>query len=126
MRTRAARLARVVATVMAVASLAVSAVAASRHSGTVVSVDPSAGRIVVQEMLQGTTTRNLRVRVGPDTRLVLSERLPDTEVTDLRHPFKDRPISLADIHPGDAVLVEMDSKDATARAVTVTLPAGQP
>jgi threonine dehydrogenase-like Zn-dependent dehydrogenase len=109
----------------ALAGLAAPVAAASRHSGTVISVDPNAGRLVVEEMLQGTTTRKVNVRVGPDTRMVLSERLPDAEVTDLRHPFKDRPISLADIHPGDGVTVELTAKDAPASALTVTLPAGR-
>lgn len=125
MRSGMARLAGVLATVTAVAGFALPAPAASRHSGTVIAVDPKAGRVVVEEMVQGTTTRTLTVPVGPGTRLVLSERLPDAEVTDLRHPFRDRPIGLADIHPGDVVLVELPSATGPASAVTVTLRAGR-
>jgi hypothetical protein len=80
MRTGVARLTGVFMIVAALAGLAVPVVADSRHSGTVVSVDAKAGRVIVEEMLQGTTTRKLTVPVGSDTRLVLSERLPDADV----------------------------------------------
>jgi hypothetical protein len=96
---------------------------ADRHSGTVIKVDAQAGTLVIEEMAVAGKTRQLRVRVTAETRVVLSERIPESQVTDLRNPFRETSIKLSDIRPGDFVTVELreEGKTAVASSVTVTV-----
>ncbi|MFQ5828479.1 MAG: hypothetical protein ACE5JD_04900 [Candidatus Methylomirabilia bacterium] len=101
-----------------------------RYSGTVVSVDPQAGTLVLEEMTvrfdpkKGAAEhrRTLQFRVTLLTALTLSERLPDDEIKDLRHPFRDRVISLSDVRRGDFVTVEavVDGTRRVVNSITVT------
>lgn len=94
--------------------------AAARHSGRVVAVDTAARTLVVEELAAAGKARRLTIRVPPEARVVLSTRLPDDKVTDLRHPFQDTPIQLSEVRAGDFVTVELDGDRAQAAAVTVT------
>lgn len=94
--------------------------ATARHSGRVVAVDPATRTLVVEEFAAAGQVRRLTVRLPPEARVVLSTRLPDAEITDLRYPFKDTPIQLSEIRPGDFVTVELEGDKAQATSVTVT------
>lgn len=94
---------------------------ADRHSGTVIKVDAQAGTLVLEEMAVAGKTRQLRVRVTVETRVVLSERIPESQVTDLRNPFRETSIKLSDIRPGDFVTVELREEGETAVASSVTV-----
>ena len=48
-----------------------------RHSGTVVSVDPGARTLVLQELIENGRLRRLDVRVPTGAAIVYSERIPD-------------------------------------------------
>lgn len=94
---------------------------AARHSGSVVAVDPQARTLVIDELERLGKERKLTVRIAQQAQVVLSERLPDDQVADLRHPFRDTPISLSDIRPGDFVVVELTEKGNKAEAISVTV-----
>jgi hypothetical protein len=97
-----------------------------RHSGTVVSVDPAARALVLQELVEEGRPRRLDVRVPDGAAVVLSERVPDEQVVRLDAAFVERPIDLGDVRPGDFIVVEGAARGgaATASAVVVTLRAG--
>jgi len=99
---------------------------AERHSGTVVAVDPKARTLSLDELGAAGQTRQLNVSVPAQARVVLSERIPDHQVTDLRNPFRNSPIGLSDIRPGDFIVVELTEKEekAVARSVAVTFRGG--
>jgi hypothetical protein len=67
------------------------------------------------------------VRVPDGAAVVLSERIPDEQVTRLDAAFDERSIDLAEVRPGDFVVVEgaVRGGTATASTVVVTLRAGQ-
>jgi hypothetical protein len=96
----------------------------ARHSGTVVAVDPQARTLILSELADGGKVQTLNIQIGPEARLVRSERLP--EVADPEHPFKDTAIGIADLRPGDFVVVELSDavKGPVADSVSVTSPAG--
>lgn len=93
-----------------------------RHSGTLITVIPGTGSVVLEEMVERGQGRQLRVRLSPQTQIVLSERLPAEQVTDLYHPFKDTEIAVSDLRVGDFVTVELTEAgdDALASSITVT------
>jgi hypothetical protein len=97
-----------------------------RHSGTVVSVDPAARALVLQELVEEGRPRRLDVRVPDGAAVVLSERVPDEQVVQLDAAFAERPIDLGEVRPGDFIVVEGAARagTATASAVVVTLRAG--
>jgi hypothetical protein len=112
--------------VVVVLGLTAAAVTAQeRRSGTIESVDAQARSFVFTELAEDGRRRTLRVQTGGDTRITLSERLPEGQATADR-PFKDTPISVADLRPGDFVVVEMapDGGQPRVRSVTVTLREG--
>lgn len=102
----------------------------TRYSGTVVSVDSKAGRLILEEMTvrfdpkRGAVEhrRALQFQITLLTTLTFSERLPDDQVKDPSHPFRDSAISLSDILPGDFVTVEatINGERRVANSVTVT------
>jgi len=91
----------------------------TRFSGVVLSVDPKARALVLEDRGAATAER-LRVELAPDARVVLSER--DVDAEDPGHPFKDTVISLSDVGRGDYVVVEMRGPEGKelARSVAVT------
>ena len=100
--------------------------AGERHSGTVVSVDPAARSLVLQELIENGRPRRLDVRVPEGVAIVDSERIADEKVTRLDAPFEERRIDLREVRPGDFVVVEGAARGSTATAsgVVVTLRAG--
>jgi hypothetical protein len=96
-------------------------VVTTRSSGLVLSVNPTARTLVLEDRGAAAAASRLRVELAPDARVVLSER--DDRAEDLSHPFKDTVISLSDIRKGDFVVVEMRGPEgkALARSLVVTL-----
>jgi hypothetical protein len=92
-------------------------IVSTRFSGVVLSVEPAARMLVLED--RGAAGR-LRVELAPDARVVLSER--DEQAEDLSDPFKDTAIGLADVRRGDYVVVEMRGSEGKelARSVVVT------
>jgi hypothetical protein len=98
-------------------------VISTRASGRVLSVDPGARTLVLEDMGAGAQVSRLRVELAPDARVVLSER--DDRAEDLSHPFKETVISLSDVRQGDFAVVDMRGPQGTAvaRSVVVTFRA---
>ena len=92
----------------------------TRSSGVVLSVDPRASMLVLEDRGAAGEAGRLRVELAPDARVVLSER--DDQAEDLSRPFKDTVISLSDVGRGDYVVVEMRGPEGKelARSVVVT------
>ncbi len=95
-------------------------IVSTRSSGVVLSVDPRARTLVLEERGAADVAGRRRVELAPDARVVLSER--DDQAEDLSRPFKDTAISLADVRRGDYVVVEMRGPEGKelARSVVVT------
>jgi hypothetical protein len=95
-------------------------VVTTRSSGLVLSVNPRARTLVLEDRGATAAATRLRVELAPDARIVLSERYDRAE--DLSHPFKDTLISLSEVRRGDFVVVEMRGPEgkALARSVVVT------
>jgi hypothetical protein len=95
-------------------------VVTTRSSGLVLSVNPRARTLILEDRSAAAAASGLRVELAPDARVVLSER--DDRGEDLSHPFKDTLISLSDVRRGDFVVVEMRGPEgnALARSVVVT------
>jgi hypothetical protein len=94
-----------------------------RHSGTVTAVDPQARTLIVEELAEEGKVKHLRILVAPDAQLLLSERISDREVTDFSRIFRDTPLVLSQIRPGDFVNLDVERSGETlvARSITVTL-----
>jgi hypothetical protein len=95
-------------------------VVSTRSSGVVLSVDPRARTLVLEDRGGAAAAGRLRVEVAPDARVVRSER--DDQAEDFSRPFKDTAISLSDVRRGDYVVVEMRGPEGKelARSVMVT------
>lgn len=91
-----------------------------RSSGVVLSVDPRASMLVLEDRGAAGDAGRLRVELAPDARVVLSERSDQAE--DLSRPFKETVISLADVRRGDYVVVERRGPEGKelAHSVVVT------
>lgn len=91
-----------------------------RSSGVVLSVDPRASMLVLEDRGAAGEAGRLRVELAPDARVVLSERNDQAE--DLSRPFKDTVISLSDVRRGDYVVVERRGPEGKelAHSVVVT------
>jgi hypothetical protein len=98
-------------------------VVTTRSSGLVLSVNPRARTLVLEDRGGAAAAAGLRVELAPDARVVLSERADRADrAEDLGRPFKDTEISLSDVRRGDFVVVEMMGPEgkALARSVVVT------
>ena len=98
------------------------ALAGERHAGTVLAVDPQARTITVDEFGVGGERRALRIQVPRDALVVSSER--NYTGRDFKDAFRDRSITLGDVHIGDFVVVELSDDPEVARLVMVTLRRG--
>jgi len=118
---------KILAAVIVLGALGIGTVPAAaqgeRHSGTVVSVDAAARSIVVKELVQEGRPRQLVVRVPSGAPVVVSDRIPDAEVTRFEAVFVERPIDLGDVRPGDFIVIEGKARGDAAAAgkVIVTL-----
>jgi hypothetical protein len=94
----------------------------ARHDGVVEAVDVQARKLTLSELAAAGAKQTLKLVVSPDATIVRSEPLPADQVTDLDRPFKDTQIDLADVRPGDFVVVEPPgaAKDPAVRSVMVT------
>ena len=110
------------ALLVAAAVMMTAASAGERHAGTVLAVDPQARTITVDEFGVGGERRALRIQVPRDALIVSSER--NYTGRDFKDAFRDRTISLGDVHIGDFVVVELSDDPEVARLVMVTLRRG--
>jgi hypothetical protein len=92
----------------------------TRSTGVVLSVDPSARMLVLEDRGAAGDTGRLRIELAPDARVALSER--NDRVEDLSRPFKDTAIDLSDVRRGDYVVVIRQGPEGKelARSVVVT------
>jgi hypothetical protein len=98
--------------------MAGAAVAGERHAGTVVAIDAAGGGLVLDEFGVAGVRRTLTMRVAPNAEVLISER--EEPVSNFYRPFKDTAISLAEVRPGDFVVVDVSPRPATADRVIVT------
>lgn len=98
------------------------AAAGERRAGTVLAVDPHARTLVLDELGANADRRALRVRVPREALVLLSQRNPAGR--DVKDAFRESTITLADVHLGDFVVVELSSDPEVARLVMVTLRRG--
>jgi hypothetical protein len=87
----------------------------------VLSVDPGARALVLEDRGVGGEARRLRIEVAPDARVALSERAERAE--DVSRLFTETPINLSDVRRGDYVVVERRGPEGkeVASSVVVTL-----
>ena len=93
--------------------------AGERHAGTVLAVDPAGHALKLDEFGLAAVRRTLDIKLAPDADVVLSERVEP--VTDFNRVWRDTPISLGDVRPGDFVVVELGERPGVADRVVVTL-----
>ncbi len=94
-----------------------------RHAGTVLIVDASSGTLAIEEYWINGQRRVLKVRITPDTQIVLSER--NEMFTALTDTFTTTPIHARDLRIGDFVVAELvnTAPGDVASLVMVTHPA---
>jgi hypothetical protein len=92
----------------------------TRSTGVVLSVDPRARMLVLEDRGAAGETGRLHIELAPDARVALSER--NDRVEDLSRPFKDTAIDLSDLRRGDYVVVIRQGPEGKelARSVVVT------
>jgi hypothetical protein len=93
------------------------ATAAERHSGRVVAVDPAAGTLRLDELVEGvgTETREVErtVRLSPGINIqILRPAAPDAA----RWPnaWERRPLAIEEVKPGDFVTITIAGDEAIA------------
>jgi hypothetical protein len=75
-----------------------------RSSGVVLSIDPGASALVLEDRSVGGEARRLRIEVASDARVALSERAERAE--DVSRLFTETPINLSEVRRGDYVVVD--------------------
>ena len=120
--------ARIVTFVVAAASVValVSGAEAARRAGTIVSVDPGARTLVVEEMGVAGKLQRVVMRVALDAPVVRSERSAAREAVDPASPFAVTPLGLEGVIPGDFVVIESGpgAEAEVATSVDVTYRGG--
>jgi hypothetical protein len=99
-------------------------IAGQRHAGTVVSVDSATGALKVDELGLAAVRQTLDLSVAPNADIALVERVEP--VVDFDRAWKRTPLRLADVRPGDYVVVEIGDTPGAVRRLTVTLRAAAP
>lgn len=94
------------------------AAAGERHAGSVVAVDAAGRGLTLDEFGVAAVRRTVKIRLAPDALILISER--EEPATNLYRTFKDTPISLAEIRPGDFVVVDVGKHPGVAERVVVT------
>ena len=92
--------------------------AGERHAASVIAVDAAGGGLMLDEFGVAGVRRTVKMRVAPDAEVLISER--EEPVTNFYRPFKDTPISLAEVRPGDFVVVDVGEQPGMAERVVVT------
>ena len=92
--------------------------AGERHAASVVAVDAAGGGLVLDEFGVAGVRRTLKMSVAPNAEVLISER--EEPVSNFYRPFKDTAISLAEVRPGDFVVVDVGEKPGIADRVVVT------
>src|SRR5882724_1751884 len=92
----------------------------TRFTGVVLSVDPRARMLVLEDRGATGDAGRLHIELAPDVSVALSER--NDQVEDLSRPFKDTAIDLSDVRRGDYVVVIRQGPEGKelARSVVVT------
>jgi hypothetical protein len=96
--------------------------AGERRAGTVLAVDPQSRTLTVDEFGANAERRALRVQVGREALVLLSQR--NQSGRDLKDSFRDSAITLADVRVGDFVVIELSDDPEVARLVMITLRRG--
>jgi len=96
--------------------------AGERRAGTVLAVDPQARILTVDEFGANAERRALRVQVGREALVLLSQR--NQAGRDAKESFRDSAITLADVRVGDFVVIELSDDPEVARLVMITLRRG--
>src|SRR5262245_20371551 len=91
----------------------------SRHAGQVVKVYLQTRIRILSELAEGGAPRTLHLRLSPGATIVRSEPLPADQITDLERPFKDTPIDLSAVRPGEFVVVELSGTGKTGEVSSV-------
>jgi hypothetical protein len=107
---------------------AAEAAGAAKHSGVVQSV--SSGTLTIAEVGIGMGHRNqlltLSIGVTPQTRIVLASRSDEVVAAEWPGGFREAPVALTDVRPGDYATVEVDRQNGrlVARSIVVVRPTG--
>jgi hypothetical protein len=96
--------------------------AGERRAGTVLAVDPQSRTLTVDEFGANAERRALRVQVGREALVLLSQR--NQAGRDVKESFRDSAITLADVRVGDFVVIELSDDPEVARLVMITLRRG--
>ena len=96
--------------------------AGERRAGTVLAVDPQSRTLTVDEFGANAERRALRVQVGREALVLLSQR--NQAGRDAKESFRDSAITLADVRVGDFVVIELSDDPEVARLVMITLRRG--
>ena len=102
---------------LALGVMAGAVAAGQRHAGSVVAVD-AAGGLILDELGVAGVRRTLKMSVAPNAEVLISER--EEPVSNLYRPFKDTVISLAEVRPGDFVVVDVGEEPSMVDRVIVT------
>src|SRR5215510_8917602 len=96
-----------------------------RHSGTVVSLDPAAGTLVLQELTASRSEApapvTRAITVGSGARLLVLRRSTESGATAWPGGFVASPMPLADLRPGDFVTVIGQERQGRMEATGVEL-----
>ena len=86
--------------------------------GAVIAVDAVGRGLKLDEFGVAASRRSVEFRLAADAEFVISER--EEPVTNFSQMFRESPIGLADIRPGDFVVVEVGAQPGVAARVLVT------
>ena len=92
---------------LAVSAIRTNVAGGERHAGTVLAVAPETRTLLLNELAANAESRDFSVRLSDQTHVLRSER--NQLIVDFSEVFKDTPITVADIHVGDFVVVELEA-----------------
>ena len=78
----------------------------------------AAGGLILDEFGVAGVRRTLKMSVAPNAEVLISER--EEPVSNFYRPFKDSVISLAEVRPGDFVVVDVGEEPSMVDRVIVT------
>jgi hypothetical protein len=117
------RLAVLIVAGIVLAAGALAQAADTRHSGRVLAVDPSARTLRIEEMKAwtgpGTGTVELSLKLASDAQLLSVTRTPGASLAGWLNAWREAPISLDAIQPGDFVTVTTSGRGDIATVQVV-------